>query len=110
MLLELRVVRICVRYRFCLEIIIFRWLYRGREKYSEDGGTTFGESRRFEMWFPASAPSVPARQRYTRILHPPYIASSSTHHYIPTTYKMSYTIAGRAIKVSFKGNRSVEHS
>lgn len=60
MLLELRVVRICVRYRFCLEIIIFRWLYRGREKYSEDGATTFGESRRFEMWFPASAPSVPA--------------------------------------------------
>lgn len=39
---------------------IFRWLYRGREKYSEDGGTTFGENRRFEMWFPASAPSVPA--------------------------------------------------
>lgn len=54
-------------------------------------------------------PSLP-RQRYTCILHPPYIASSSTHHYIPTTYKMSYTIAGRAIKVSFKGNRSVEHS
>lgn len=55
------------------------------------------------------SPSLP-RQRYTRILHPLYITFFSPHHRILTIHKMSYTIAGRAIKVSHEWDNSAERS